>query len=81
MSEIILACPNCEHGDELALLENVRVHRELGEVTTNHTEYLDLINPEDDEYREVGIECGRCKFAHVGDDWKAVLIPIERGSQ
>lgn len=72
-----LVCPECHHGDELRLIETCRVERKLGDVTTNHTEYLELIELEGggvyEDFSEIGVACGRCGFRHIGDNWKAVL--------
>jgi protein-arginine kinase activator protein McsA len=72
-AEIHLICPCCGQDDELHLIETVVVERKLGEVTTNHTEYLDLIKDSEDEFTEIGITCHRCDFTYKGSDWKSSL--------
>lgn len=83
--EFELVCPQCHHGDELRCIENARVERKLGSVTTLITEHLDLVPQEpafgDNEiaeyvidFFEIGVHCERCGFQHIGDDWKKVLV-------
>lgn len=83
-----LVCPRCLHGDELRLIENARVERKLGSVTTLITEHLDLVKQDDNpvatdfnscviDYFEIGVSCERCGFQHIGDDWKKVLVKGE----
>lgn len=68
-----LVCPGCGHGDELHLLEDVRVERKVGEVTDEHTEYLDLDPESEDNFREVGVTCRRCNFTYEDPNWKRAL--------
>jgi protein-arginine kinase activator protein McsA len=68
-----LVCPGCGHGDELHLLEDVRVERKIGEVMPEHTEYLDLDPESQDNFREVGVTCRCCGFTYKGENWKQAL--------
>jgi hypothetical protein len=83
--EYELLCPRCNHGDELRLIENARVERQLGSVTTLITEYRDLVQQDFAldpagfnacviDFFEIGVSCDRCGFTHIGDDWKKVLV-------
>lgn len=71
--ETHLVCPSCGHNDELHLIEDVQVERKLGEVTDTHIEYLDVVQGSEDCYREVGIECKRCRWSYLGVNWRKSL--------
>ncbi len=68
-----LVCPECGNGNELRVIEDVRIERNLGDVTTMTTEYLDVVKDSEDHYREVGVECRNCHWSCGGGNWKQQL--------